>query len=390
MGVEPGPVATRATVDRKLHLRRIDVLRGLAILAVVLFHWYGATFGVDHLQWKGMVRDFASAPSRAFWVFYPLSYGWMGVSLFFLISGFCIHASALQAGELRAGRFFWRRFWRICPPYFAWLAFFAWRSGLSFSTAEDRAQILSHVFLFFNFSPAWIFAISGAFWSLAIEVQLYLLYPVLWLMRRRWTMRGALLATFALSVLTRLVAAVFVTDWSKDFSGAVWTFPTMLWFDWALGAYLAEEFLAGRRAFPRSILLRIAAVLILVFSTFWKPGDAVAFSTSSCALVLLVESYLWHERDEKLWERLLVPLGLCSYSLYLLHYPLIPELLHRIPLAQGMPEPWHSIVVFPIAFALLFAAAYASYFILERGSNRLGRILWPPAGKRSWASHAAP
>ncbi len=385
----PVPASAQA-VDRKLHLRRIDVLRGLAILAVVLFHWFGATFGVDHLQWKGLVRDFASAPSPWFWVFYPLSYGWMGVSLFFLISGFCIHASALQAGELRAGRFFWRRFWRICPPYFVWLAFFAWRSGLGISTAEDRAQILSHVFLFYNFGPDWIFAISGAFWSLAVEAQLYLLYPILWWMRGRWTMRGALFATLALSLLTRLIAAVFLTDWSKEFSGTVWTFPTMLWFDWTLGAYLAEEFLSGRRAFSRSIWLRIAALLVLVVSIFWKPGDALAFSLSSCALVLLLESYLWREEQESVWERFFVPLGLCSYSLYLLHYPFIPELLRRLPIAQGMPEPWHAIIVFPIAFALLFGAAYASYLIVERGSSRLGRKLWPSTRKRTWASHAAP
>jgi peptidoglycan/LPS O-acetylase OafA/YrhL len=382
--------ATVPAIDRKLHLRRIDVLRGIAILAVLLLHWYGAAFGVDHLQWKGMVRDFASAPGPWFWVFYPLSYGWMGVSLFFVISGFCIHASTLQAGELKAGKFFWRRFWRICPPYFAWLAFFAWRSGLGFSTAEDRAQILSHVFLFYNFGPAWIFAISGAFWSLAVEAQLYLLYPLLWTMRRQWSTRGALVGTLAISLATRVIAAIFFTDWNKEFSGTVWTFPTMLWFDWALGAYLAEEFLSGRRAFPRSILLRIAAFLVLLLSVFWKPGNALAFSLSSCALVLLVESYLWRDKGENLLERLLVPLGLCSYSLYLLHYPFVPDLLHRLPIARGLNEPWHAIVLFPIAFAILFAAAYVSYLTLERGSIRVGRILWPTTHNRAWATHAAP
>jgi peptidoglycan/LPS O-acetylase OafA/YrhL len=43
-------------VERKIHLRRIDVLRGLAILGVLLLHWW-RTFGVDHLRWKGLVRD---------------------------------------------------------------------------------------------------------------------------------------------------------------------------------------------------------------------------------------------------------------------------------------------------------------------------------------------
>jgi peptidoglycan/LPS O-acetylase OafA/YrhL len=131
-------------------------------------------------------------------------------------------------------------------------------------------------------------------------------------------------------------------------------------------------------------------LLVLVLSVFWKPGNALAFSLSSCALVLLVESYLWRDKGENLLERLLVPLGLCSYSLYLLHYPFVPDLLHRLPVAHGLAEPWHAIVIFPIAFAILFAAAYASYLTLERGSIRLGRILWPTTHKRAWATHAAP
>jgi len=388
MGAGPGQANLR--LEQTIRLPRIDVLRGLAIFGVLLLHWYGAAFGVDHLQWKGLVRDFSSAPSRAFLVLYPLSYGWMGVSLFFLISGFCIHASTLQAGDLQTRRFFWRRFWRICPPYFVWLAVFAWSEGLTFSTIDGRAQILSHVFLFYNFNPAWIFAINGAFWSLAVEVQLYLLYPILWQMRRRWSMRGALLLTLLLSLVTRLVAALFLTDWSKDLAGNVWTFPTMLWFDWTLGAYLAEEFLAGRRAFPRSPWLRLAALVALAVSLFYKPTEAFAFSISSCALVLLVETYLWRTPGENRLERLLVPLGLCSYSFYLIHYPFIEGLLHRIPVATALPEPWHAIAVFPIAFMLLFAAAYLSYYLLERGSNRLGRLLWPSVERKNIASHAAP
>lgn len=219
------PTATNTVVERKVHLRRIDVLRALAILGVLFLHWYGATFGVDHFQWKGWVRDLRTAPNLAFLILYPLSYGWMGVSLFFVISGFCIHASTLQDGKLRTSRFFWRRFWRICPTYFAWLAFFAWREGLSFATADGRNQILSHLFLIHNFRTDWIFAISGAFWSLAVEAQLYLLYPLLWYLRGRWTMRGALFATLLLSLLTRVVAALFFTDWSKDFSVQFGHFP---------------------------------------------------------------------------------------------------------------------------------------------------------------------
>ena len=64
--------------------------------------------------------------------------------------------------------------------------------------------------------------------------------------------------------------------------------------------------------------------------------------------------------------------------------------MHRIPLARGIPEQWHAIVFFPIVFAVLFVVSYLSYVILERGSNRLGRMLWSSSGERTVANHAAP
>jgi len=373
-----------------IRLRRIDVLRGVAILSVFLLHWYGAAFGTDHLRWNGLVRDFASAPNTAFWCFYPLSYGWMGVSLFFVISGFCIHVSTLQTGNLHAGKFLWRRFWRICPPYFAWLAFFFWRDGLSLATGEGRTQLLSHLLLIYNFNSTTIFAISAAFWSLAVEAQLYLLYPLLWRIRSRWTMSGALYVTLGLSLLSRLVAALFLTDWREDLAGNVWTFPTMLWFDWTLGAVVAEGFLSGRRVFSRSVVLRVTAFVAVAVSLLFKPTEALTFSLSSFAIALQVESYLWSESRERVIERLLVPLGLCSYSFYLLHYPFVGELLQEIPLARGWQEPWHSVAVLPVMFSVLFLASYVSYRVLERGSIYLGRVIWPSLGKSGLGSHAAP
>jgi len=107
------PPAAGAERGATPHLLRIDVLRAVAILSVFLLHWFGQAYGTDHLNWNGLLRDPASAPSASFIAFFPLSFGWMGVPLFFVISGFCIHASALKNNELRVGRFFWRRFWDI-------------------------------------------------------------------------------------------------------------------------------------------------------------------------------------------------------------------------------------------------------------------------------------
>ncbi len=112
------------------------MLRAVAILSVFLLHWFGQAYGTDHLNWNGLLRDPASAPSTSFIAFFPLSFGWMGVPLFFVISGFCIHASALKNNELRVGRFFWRRFWRIYPPYLAALIFAIFISQTDITTTD--------------------------------------------------------------------------------------------------------------------------------------------------------------------------------------------------------------------------------------------------------------
>ena len=112
------------------HLEIIDLLRGVAILAVFLFHCLGASFGFSQLPWNGLFPGLKV--SATFFALLPCSYGWAGVALFFVISGFCIHLSHIRSGEKGFGRFFVRRFFRIYPAYLVCvLAFFfipPWKS----------------------------------------------------------------------------------------------------------------------------------------------------------------------------------------------------------------------------------------------------------------------
>src|SRR5580700_9314628 len=104
--------------NRSAHLPRLDAVRALAILSVFLYHSLGVVFYKDQLDFHGGWLDFRSAPSRLFLACYPLTFGWVGVSLFFVLSGFVIHYSFVGSGRpFRAGGFFVRRFWRIYPPY---------------------------------------------------------------------------------------------------------------------------------------------------------------------------------------------------------------------------------------------------------------------------------
>ena len=99
------------------HLGFLDVLRGVAILWVFLAHSVGMSYGGTLPQWgPGWTRNFGEARLPA--VLFPLTYGFAGVAIFFVISGFCIHLSFLRGRPGDWQGFFVRRFFRIYPPYF--------------------------------------------------------------------------------------------------------------------------------------------------------------------------------------------------------------------------------------------------------------------------------
>lgn len=103
----------------------IDILRGLAIFLVLIFHALGTSFRSDHLRWgSGLFPNFDVAPS--FLLLLPATFGWAGVAIFFAISGFCIHNSYTRDQHFDATRrYLIKRTFRIYPPYIASLFLFS-------------------------------------------------------------------------------------------------------------------------------------------------------------------------------------------------------------------------------------------------------------------------
>jgi peptidoglycan/LPS O-acetylase OafA/YrhL len=149
---------------------RLDVLDGLRGLAIALVVWYHA--------WLVSGQSIAG-------VNFVAEAGFLGVDLFFFISGFCIffpYARARREG--RPGpttrRFFFRRAIKILPSYLLALAVFAIVYHARFASPADAAiQIASHLAFVHTLSPLTFGAISGPLWTIGVEVQFYVLFPLL-------------------------------------------------------------------------------------------------------------------------------------------------------------------------------------------------------------------
>ncbi len=170
--------------DTTQRLDVFDGLRGIAILLVVWYHvWEVSGLGL------GPLNIFGEA-------------GFLGVDLFFFISGFCLflpYARAAVAGRpaRSAAHFFTRRVQKIVPSYLLALGVFSvvyWdRFG---SPADAVLQLGSHLAFVHTLAPSTFYAISGPLWTIGVEVQFYLLFPFIapWFARRPLVAYAALVA----------------------------------------------------------------------------------------------------------------------------------------------------------------------------------------------------
>lgn len=362
----------------KPHLESIDVLRAIAIIAVFFFHakWayahgtYAANGVLEFHSWKELAL-----------ILSPTGLGWSGVELFLLISGFLIHHGYLvmeQNGrQLQVSQFYSKRFWRIFPPYFLVLVFFACvasplRYLYDFNILKD---FLLHVFFLHNLSESSFFTINPAFWSLALEIQLYLIYPILLMIRKKLGMKNSFLVILLLS----FVLAGIGFSWKGmqeylPYDASVFEY----WFVWVAGALLAEKFSKGERLFPRFPLLISGALFAgLMLSKVFLVSSK--FQLYFCTFAWLaffdwfINSKLIQGSLHKPVFRFFSVIGICSYSIYLIHQPFLLDLLaYLLPWWQGALGMF---VKCCLAFMILFFLSYGMYIFIEQPSIAFGAKL---------------
>ena len=359
------------------HIARLDVARALAFLGVYAFHFTG-NFPRASIPWNGQVRDFSAWPREAL-VLFPVVYGWLGVTLFFVLSGFCIHYSTrLRPGTFSARDFFWRRFLRLYPAYLVALAVTGVLDLWLPSKYLNFWQFPVHLLLIHNFFNETFFGINSAFWSLAVEAQFYLLYPLLLLLSARWNLSKCLVLALALN----LISYVFfgLTSTSANPVHVTWSMPLVTWCDWILGALLAEAFLAGRKIFAREKTWLVCCGLFLILGDRFKMIHVQGYLIGSVFFTVALQWYLGQRRPLHFFERALIPVGIVSYSLYLWHVPIEVGV-------DALGRRWHLFttpmghVFFDVAAASLLCApvAAASYYFLEVKAAIWIRSLFTPS-----------
>lgn len=342
--------------------RNVEALRGLAALVVAYFHcrviaWIG-------IQQYAQTHHFAfSLDSLLAYATIPFGWGAIGVPVFFVISGYCIHrgpASRLRRTPqytLYTWDFLRRRFVRIYPILLAALilTFVLDNASLRFFPHNDRlgdlglATFAANLFALQGiFSPSY--GSNGALWTLAIEIQFYAMYPLLFPVIRRLGATPTLLA----------LAFVSIASYMLFERRGVVVF-TSYWFSWYLGAYVAQLQIAGARPAPRAVCAAAIGLLAAGCVVSFR-SEYLAFQLWSLAFAPVLLSVCQVPDARSRLMRLLAKIGDFSYSLYIVHVPIFVFLVSWL-FHSRKPD---SILYSACFLCVAVAGAYLFYWCVER------------------------
>lgn len=368
-------------------LHALDGLRGVAILLVMGFHYF---YHLESSYYKSHLYPYGETFSNTL----VFKYGYMGVELFFIISGFVI-AMTLESSRSVID-FAIRRFVRIWPALIvsAVLTFFLLNWSDS-PFALTRRQFWPNFLPSLTLTPTALWSglfpnvdfVTGVYWSLVVEIRFYMIAAILfWLFPRDKLARNLVIFTVVIYIARALLRralpgyngvydALFIPDY-------------MPWF--AAGAVFYELYKERLTKGAALIMLAIMYALMARVSTNYAMIGRDPIFASLTGLSFLALFWLLSTRPSAvsfLEVRPLVWIGECSYSIYLYHYAIGMILISQVSKTIGLiPQ----LLLVAAISLLVFAIGRISYVTVENPSRRwLTKLLIGPPQKTAAAASPA-
>ncbi|HDC4683539.1 acyltransferase [Enterobacter cloacae] len=290
----------------------VDYYRALAVTLVTVYH----------IQ-MGLGKDTYEL-NYGFNLFAPFGNGWIGVGIFFIISGYCMGMST--ARDLSGGvtisksvRYLMKRFMRIAPAYY--VSIFVWFVLINYFSIAKRPtelfDIITHATFIHNLIPETIYTINGVYWSIGVEMQFYVLLPVIIALATTLSKRVILLA---LCVVTTIFT--YYSDLSHATKIGLANYLTLFVVGWMLYEYRYQT-----HNFLKKFKLGIPCFAFAVIMMFYKGNG---YSNSEKIFELAISFFFGLSMiyfavngapaKTSYFKELVALIGRASFSIYLYNY----------------------------------------------------------------------
>jgi len=372
-------ISSASSIPRFAYRPDIDGLRAIAVLAVVVFH-----LGFESLEG-----------------------GFLGVDVFFVISGYLITsiiAPKMAAGTFSFKDFYLKRVRRLIPPALVTIAFTFLASAFILDPADLIAMAKSAIAATFSVSNILFFTEAGYWdaqselkpllhtWSLGVEEQFYLFWPLLTLLF--WKLIPKLNLAWAFGLAT--VLGIFVSEWMlrTNPSAAFYLLPARF-FEFSIGATFA--FIGTSALWQKygstvfRLILGLGGLLVLL-ATIWIYKGDTPFPGGNAILPCLATAVLLLSGAGAgktpvigllLGNGFITWVGRISYSLYLVHWPVVSLMRYKVGLELHLRDQ----IIAVILMVVLTLALY--YGVEQRISARTGqgKATLPRLGKGRFAAY---
>lgn len=368
----------------------IDILRGLAILAVVAVH------SGQHVQ------DLNALVAAVF------NYGQLGVQLFFVASAITLCLSSSQRSEASPVSFYMRRFFRIAPLfYLAILFYFLWRVLLQYHDHGVFAVpdgysirgILETVFFVHGFDPkSYNFVVPGG-WSIAAEMSFYAVFPLLYLVQCKYRKGKFLAFSVFVFIASLLVKTMLIYGVQQKLVEKGYLHTFVLEYDFLDKSLLSQinVFLIGiacyqyisaegnvRRSSSKMVALSIPLMILSGFLLNSKSYTHTPFTgllypvLSAIAFALISMRLSAVEEFKSHASRLLIKAGQLSFSMYILHFfilDIVDFIFDRSIYAFIQTPELRLALLYPAALLLTFFLSKITYGKIEKRGIEAGSKL---------------
>jgi peptidoglycan/LPS O-acetylase OafA/YrhL len=355
-----------ATTAPRGHLNHLDGMRALAAIYVVLHHAF--------LQSWPTIDVAAMRSNPKNWPLFTLAFGHSAVTAFIAISGFSLALPIVRGNGFLKRGFFKRRALRILPPYYA-AVLLAVLLTLAMHHADlteyhsslpvTPSNIASHLLLIHTLFPSHFSKIAGPFWSIAIESQIYLCFPLLVWLRRTRGMKLTLLVCLLLSLLCLGI--------SHETRAGL---PALYFLVFGLGMYAADLVFNGKRLPYGWITLIFGVLSAALLAAFPSPsGVAIKVTdvTIGIAAAAMMASGVASPRgliNRVLSLPFLVAVGGFSYSIYLIHFPIQQIFWEQVVFPRGISKGLGFSIVAILGTLCIIACSYLFSLLFEKPMMR--------------------